>query len=35
MNAFKTKIRKMENRLTYLEFCYGYNNTKACDLRDK
>lgn len=35
MNTFKTKIKKMEDKLAYLEFYYGYNNIKACDLRDK
>jgi len=35
MNKFEMKIEKMRTKLADLQFCYGYNNYKVCELRRK
>jgi len=35
MSKFDVKIRDMEKRLAFFEFCYGYNCAKASKLRKK
>lgn len=35
MNKFEMKIEKMRTKLADLQFCYGYNNYRVCELRRK
>lgn len=35
MNSFDEKIIKLQNKLSFFEHYYGYNNVEACRLREK